>query len=188
MDQLHRIATSGVMSTWGNTMLLAGLVVAVAACTSSQAESPPEDFVTVETGTFSLSHPADWEVLSQTEFELKVAAPGTEAVRPTAAVTVDDVYDDGVDGFETAVTGTLRVLNNIRQDIEELDTDAPDIPGAQRVEMVESTFATGEGVEVYHIDLFAIDGEGQLVYARAEAPRDQADPQRLRAIVSSLRL
>lgn len=144
--------------------------------------------MTSGSAAFSLSHPSDWEVLSQDETSLRVAAVGGEEVRPSAAVTVDQVYNGGVDGLETAATGTLTIANNIRENVEELDSDAPDIPGAQAVRMVEATFTTGNGVAVHHIDLFAIDGDGQLVYARTEAPRGEADPEMLRAIMSSLTL
>lgn len=185
MDQLHWMRARIGPPTWPVMMLL----LLTTACSSAAGQQAvPEEFVTTQSQAFSLSHPADWEVVNDGDTELRVAAPGEDQVRPSAAVTVDQVYDDGVDGLDTAVIGTLTVLNNIRENVEELDTEAPDISGAQAVRLIESTFTTGGGVDVHHIDLFAVNQDGQLVYARAEAPSAEADPEMLRAVVSSLTL
>lgn len=184
MDQLHRMRKGDGGPVW----VLVLMIVATACSSGGGQTATPDDFATTESELFSISHPAEWELLSQDEQSLKVAATGDEEVRPSAAVTVDQSYDSGVDGLDTAVTGTLTVMNNIRQNVQELDTEAPEIPGAEAVRMVESTFTTGDGADVHHIDLFAINQDGRLVYARAEAPQEQADPEMLRAIVSSLTL
>ncbi|MGI9018312.1 MAG: hypothetical protein ACR2HR_14615 [Euzebya sp.] len=165
------------------------IMITITACTTGSDEEAevPADFVSLDGGeSFSLSYPGSWEILSNEDTEVRVAEPGSEDVRPSAAVTLDTTYSSGEGGFDTAVSGSMTVLNNVRQGVEELDAQDVVIAGASTARLIESTYTTGSEVPVHHFDLFALSGDGQLFYARSEAPSDVADPVQLRAIVTSL--
>lgn len=181
MDQLHRMTTRGMGA------LLLAVVVAAAGCSGADEAAVPDGFTTTDAGALSLSHPSDWEVLSQDAADLRVAAAGEDPVRPSAAASIDPAYGDGADGFEAAVTGTLTVLAAVRQDLEQGGVETIDVPGADAARMVTSTF-TVDGTTVDHVDLFVLAPDGRLVHARAEAPSGMVGLPTLRDVVRSVRV
>lgn len=168
--------------------ILAILVMAIlaAGCTSDDAAEAPDGFTPLEAAFATMSYPAGWEVQAEDDTEIRVIQPTDDDVPPSAALTLDDAFTGAEPEFEAAVQGTLTVLNNVRTDVEELGQESVSIAGATSAELHEFRFSTAQGDAVHHFDLFVLTPEGQLLYGRAEAPVDAADPAQLRAILESI--
>ena len=167
--------------------VLFSVVLLLSAC-SPEAAEPPEGFAGARGEGFTFAYPQEWELTEDpnTGGIVALSEAGTGDIRQQASAVPDPAFAGDFDAAIVILKDQARLVQ-FEEWVEVSDTEV-EVDGAEQARLVESTWTTDDGVPMRQFDLFTLSEDDQFYYLFVNAPADDFDEERMRAIVDSFAL